>query len=137
MRYTLSNKEQKTWNDKAAAEMGRQSSELNDYKGPWKLPSPDAATPVEGCPKRPPSAFVVFSKDRREVMRTAANGATEAEIDRIVNLQWTNLSEEEKSVYLNQENGARQEYKTKMQEWRKQCAAKKEADHLQRQGAAT
>ena len=117
----LSNEEQKTWNDKAAAEKERYFSELNDYKGPWKLPSPNAAAPVESCPKRPPSAF----------------DATEEEIDHILNLEWTNLSEEAKSVYLDQEWEARQKYKAEMQEWRKQCAANKEAGRLQKHGDAT
>jgi hypothetical protein len=51
------------------------------------------------APKRPPTAFFLFARDRRPQLKASHPGAGVAEIAKLLGADWQNLSDDEKKHY--------------------------------------
>jgi high mobility group protein B1 len=84
---SLSAEERAIWDAKAEEDKERYKLEKEKYTGPWQVPwkrakkNPDA-------PKRPMSAFLFYSQDKRRSIKQANPGMRNTEISRVLGDMW-------------------------------------------------
>jgi len=101
--------------------MGREDRERYErekasYKGPWKIP--DVKGP--NAPKKPQSAFLAFSNERRRIVAKANPNMTGAEISSLMSQLWKECPEHMKQAYRDQEARERKTFKKTFSEWERQ-----------------
>jgi len=70
-------------------------------------------------PKRPPSAFLAFSSDRRAALREQYPGATNKELSKILSKEWKNLAVERMEEYLHSHEYQMAQYQLDMEPFRR------------------
>ena len=92
----MSAAEKEPWEQLAREDRARYEQEKAAYKGPWKTVV--SATP----PKRPVSAFVAYSNQRRKMVSRHNPGLTPEEISGLLGHMWRAEMPQVRQVYLNQ-----------------------------------
>jgi HMG (high mobility group) box len=161
---SLEPKERKLWEDKAEKDKVRYEAEKAMYKGPWKVPSNKRKTKDPTAPKRPMSAFLAYSNSRRAALKREHPKSTNADLSRMLSKSWKELDPEERAgkssllgktasvsfcdspcflydpsywlEYMSEERKLREQYKTEMSEWRKNCTESKRLEREEREVAA-
>lgn len=113
------------WDDVAAKDKQRYMVEKSSYTGPWQVPW-KRAKKDPSAPKRPMSAFLYFSQDKRRQIKDANPTIRNTEVSRILGELWRNASEEEKSPHVEREKSEREKYKVAIAEWRTEYELKVE-----------
>ncbi|CAB9515983.1 group protein B3 [Seminavis robusta] len=126
----------KDWDDKADRDKQRYEAEKAMYKGPWKIPSNKRKTKDPSAPKRPMSAFLAYSNSRRAELKRSNPKATNADLSRMLSKTWKELPPTERAVYMAEERELREQYKTKMSDWRTKVAEEKKVEREEREVAA-
>jgi HMG (high mobility group) box len=110
----LSPAERAPWEEMARKDKARFQLEKSVYDGPWKVP--DVKDP--SAPKRPVSAFLLFSKAKREKVKRDGRYRTAIEISTALSQMWKEASAEERSVYTKRDLEDRQRYKRELLEYK-------------------
>jgi high mobility group protein B3 len=118
------------WDDVAAKDKQRYMVEKATYTGPWQVPW-KRAKKDPSAPKRPMSAFLYFSQDRRRQIKDANPSLRNTEVSRILGELWRNASDEEKKPHVDREKGEREKYKIAIAEWRTEYEQKMEDQRKQ------
>jgi len=124
---TLSTDERSHWDEVASKDKQRYMEEKANYTGPWQIPWKRAKKDPT-APKRPMSAFLYFSQDRRRVLKKENPELRNTEISRILGNLWREASEEDKKPHTEKEACQRKKYKVAIAEWREEDACRKEEE---------
>ena len=74
-------------------------------------------TNQDGMPKRPPSAYVMFAKDVRAVLKRKMPNCEFSDVMKAVSIDWVKLSKEKKSEYYSEARRLKICYHKKYNEW--------------------
>jgi len=121
----LSVDDRAVWDQKAKADKERYNLEKASYTGPWQVPW-KRAKKDPNAPKRPMSAFLFFSQDKRRMIKGENPGMRNTEISRVLGEMWKNASDEEKAPHIEREARERAKYKINIAKWRKEDLVRKE-----------
>lgn len=88
------------------------------------------------APKRPMSAFLAFSNQRRAELKRNNPQATNADLSKMLSKQWKELDPETKNKYVEEEAGLRKKYKGDIATWRRKKAAETKANRKKQEAAA-
>ncbi|KAL2342691.1 hypothetical protein Fmac_003976 [Flemingia macrophylla] len=83
-------------------------------------------------PKRPPSSYLLFSKEARRSLQEERPGINPSTLNALVSLKWKELSEEEKQLWNGEASKAMEAYKKELEEYNKSLAATSTASHEQK-----
>jgi len=117
--------ERAVWDQKAKEDKERYNLEKASYTGPWQVPW-KRAKKDPNAPKRPMSAFLFFSQDKRKIIKGENPGMRNTEISRVLGELWKEASDEEKSPHIKREARERAKYKVDIAKWRKEDLVLKE-----------
>lgn len=123
----LSPEERLHWDNEALKEKARYLAEKAAYTGPWQVPHKRAKKDPT-APKRNPSAFLLYSQERRKELKRTNPGLKNTVISQILGQDWRNASEEDKRPHIEREVKERDQYKKEMEEWRKKKALLKKQE---------
>eukprot|EP00529_Nitzschia_sp_RCC80_P031872 CAMPEP_0113459510 /NCGR_PEP_ID=MMETSP0014_2-20120614/10490_1 /TAXON_ID=2857 /ORGANISM="Nitzschia sp." /LENGTH=550 /DNA_ID=CAMNT_0000351097 /DNA_START=214 /DNA_END=1866 /DNA_ORIENTATION=+ /assembly_acc=CAM_ASM_000159 len=115
------------WDAKATVDRERYEKEKLAYNGPWSVPIGHRRSKDPSAPKRPASAFLSFSNQRRAECKRQHQDASNADISRLLSKMWKEAPEDVRKKYQDDEAKARQEYKKRIAEWRIEDKKTKEA----------
>lgn len=118
------------WDDIAAKDKQRYMVEKSSYTGPWQVPW-KRAKKDPSAPKRPMSAFLYFSQDKRRQIKDENPTIRNTEVSRILGELWRKATEEEKSPHVEREKSEREKYKVAISEWRTEYEQKVEEQRKQ------
>lgn len=113
------------WDDVAAKDKQRYMMEKSTYTGPWQVPWKRAKRDPS-APKRPMSAFLLFTQGRRAEIKKKYPDMKNTEVSRVLGDMWHNLSDQERAPFQEEEKKNRAEYLVAVENWRKENEAKKE-----------
>ncbi|MED6137579.1 High mobility group B protein 6 [Stylosanthes scabra] len=74
-------------------------------------------------PKRPPSSFLLFSKEARKLLQEERPGINTSTLNALVSLKWKELSEEERQMWNGKASEAMEVYKKELEEYNRTIAA--------------
>mmetsp|Transcript_13869 Transcript_13869/g.15639 ORF Transcript_13869/g.15639 Transcript_13869/m.15639 type:complete len:400 (+) Transcript_13869:148-1347(+) len=120
---SLSAEDRAYWDAKAEADKERYNIEKEKYTGPWQIPNvrrkknPDA-------PKRPMSAFLYFSQDKRRMIKAANPDMRNTEVSRVLGDMWKKVKQEERDPHIQREADERAKYKIATAKWKEEEAAR-------------
>jgi len=123
----LSPEERAHWDARAEKDKERFMLEKAAYTGPWQIPW-KRAKKDPSAPKRPMSAFLYFSQDRRGSLKTANPTMRNTEISSILGKLWRDASDEDRRPYVERELFDRNKYKAVLATWKKADKVRKEAE---------
>jgi hypothetical protein len=110
-----------SWDEVARDDKVRYVREKAEYKGPWVAPKRRAKKhPL--APKRPASAFLAFSQNRRAMIKEQNPDMGNTDVSRLLGEMWRNASEAERRPYVDQELLERAEYNETIKKFREQQA---------------
>jgi len=95
------------------------------YKGPWQVPS-DRPRKDPTAPKRPPSAFLNYSRTRRTELIEENPHVKNTDISKLLGMEWRSIPQEMRQPHIDKEAREREVYHRKISEWRKQQELKTE-----------
>lgn len=110
---SLSEGERAPWIEMGRVDRERYEREKASYKGPWKIPDvkdPDA-------PKKPMSAFLAFSNERRKIVARANPNMSGTQISSLMSKLWRECPEHMKQSYRDQEAREREIFKQAFAVW--------------------
>jgi high mobility group protein B1 len=113
----LSGEEREVWEEIARKDKTRYEMEKSMYKGPWKVQAKAKFPKDHEAPKRPMSAYLSFSNDKRAMVKAQYPSADSTEISRILAQMWKEASEDERKEHIDKEHVLREEHKADMAEW--------------------
>ena len=131
----LSHAEKAVWEEESLADRARYQTERAAYN----KTNPRRHTKTQqlggGAPKRPMSAYLMFSNARRGTVKKEHPELSNGDLSRALSKQWREASPSRKAEYVQREQELRQQYKVDMTEWRKQKAEneKKERKRLRQE----
>lgn len=120
---TLPKDERAFWDKKAEEDKERYNQEKEKYTGPWQIPW-KRVKKNPNAPKRPMSAFLFFSQDKRRAIKDANPGMRNTEISRVLGGMWKRAAPEERSPHIEREASERQKYKIAIAKWREEEATR-------------
>lgn len=98
------------WDEVAAKDKQRYMAEKATYTGPWQIPK-KRAKKDPAAPKRPMSAFLLFSQDKRRIIKEKNPEMRNTEVSKVLGDMWRNATPEEKEPHLQRELKEREQYK--------------------------
>jgi len=107
----MSNEAKATWKEKARLDRERYTEEMKAMKGQ--------------LPKRPMSAYLAFSNERRLEMKRLHPGEDNANISKLLAKAWREAPAEIRSKYMEEEKVLRAEYMEKMRPWQRKKKKRK------------
>lgn len=112
------------WEEKARTDKERYNIEKEKYTGPWQVPFKRAKKNPE-APKRPMSAFLYYSQEKRSHVKQNNPGMKNTEVSRILGKMWQDATDEERAPHIEREKVEREKYKASMANWRKKEEGRK------------
>ncbi|GKY92361.1 hypothetical protein MPSEU_000207000 [Mayamaea pseudoterrestris] len=110
-----------SWDEVARDDKVRYVREKAEYKGPWMAPKRRAKKhPL--APKRPMSAFLKYSQNRRATIKSQNPDMGNTDVSRLLGEMWRNASEAERRPYIERELRERAEYNEMIKKFREQQA---------------
>lgn len=105
------------WEEESRKDKERYRLELEKHSGEYKMPKRRAKKhPL--APKRPMSAFLKYSKDKRKEVKDANPDLNNTDISRLLGQMWNEATEQEKEPYVSEELTARAAYKCAIAKFR-------------------
>jgi len=123
----LSPEERAHWDARAEKDKERFMNEKAAYTGPWQIPW-KRAKKDPSAPKRPMSAFLYFSQDRRGSLKSVNPTMRNTEISSILGKLWRDATDEDRRPYVERELHDRNKYKAVLATWKKEDKIRKEAE---------
>jgi len=115
----LSLKDRQYWANEAVKEKERYMTEKAAYTGPWQVPN-KRAKKDPNAPKRNPSAFLLFSQDKRKELKNLNPGMKNTDISILLGKAWRDTPAEKKRSFIEREIEERDKYKVATAEWKRQ-----------------
>jgi hypothetical protein len=109
----LSDKKKKLYVDKAEEDKERYNEEMKNYVPEEGEKKKSKKSKVSDGPKRPLSAFMLFSKDKRSIIKENEPEMKQTEIMKKLGEMWKNISQKEKKKYTDQSAKLLAEFKSK------------------------
>jgi len=131
----LSPEERSKWDEVAKRDKERYIAEKSLYTGPWQVPS-KRTRKDPSAPKRPMSAFLLYSQGLRQKLKAENPTLKNTEISRLLGEQWKAASEEERKPHIERERRERGQYNKDIAEWRRQRDDREKAFRKHRQEVA-
>lgn len=120
---SLSKADRAYWDEESRNDKVRFVTEKSEYKGPMVLPKRRAKKhPL--APKRPMSAFLKYSKKRRQYVKANNPDMNNTDVSRLLGEMWRNASDAEKGPYKAEELKEREVYKKAIATFREEQAKK-------------
>lgn len=91
----------------------RYEREKKEYKGPWKIPSSKNPT----APKRPASAFLAFSNERRRDVSRDNPDMSSAEVSGLLSRMWKTAPDSVREKFRDEERQRREQYRKDLADW--------------------
>jgi high mobility group protein B1 len=133
----LTKEEKMIWEEKARADKERYNIEKEKYTGPWQVPFKRAKKNPD-APKRPMSAFLYYSQEKRSHVKENNPGMKNTEVSRILGKMWQDATDEERAPHIEREKVEREKYKASMASWRKKEEGRKaETEKLRKETSMT
>lgn len=110
------------WDEKSKIDKDRYDADMAAFKHYQKLHNAVPAKKMKkdpDAPKRPMSAFLAFSNQRRAALKRTTPDATNSDLSKMLSVAWKEASPEFKSEYIEQEARLRAQYKINILAWRK------------------
>lgn len=120
----LDAKDREKWEEMARKDRARYEEERKNYRGPWKVAVSKKAYKDPNAPKRPMSAFLMYSNGRRAAVKKEHPEFSNGEISRLLSEMWRAAPDEERQKYIKEEFELRQKYKVDIAKWRKEAEEK-------------
>lgn len=79
------------------------------------------------APKRPMSAFLYYSQEKRREIKETYPEMKNTEVSRMLGEMWRNAPEEDRRPHIEKEKEEREKYKVEIASWRKEFEAKAES----------
>ena len=113
----LSDDDRAYWDEEARNDKLRYVKEKAASKGPWEQPKRRAKKhPL--APKRPMSAFLKYSQQRRKAAKAENPDMSNTDISRLLGEMWRNTDPEERRPFQEVEEKERAVYKAEIAKWR-------------------
>eukprot|EP00934_Nitzschia_sp_Nitz4_P000174 Nitzschia sp. Nitz4//scaffold42_size132992//97085//99309//NITZ4_003413-RA/size132992-augustus-gene-0.118-mRNA-1//-1//CDS//3329551760//174//frame0 len=93
------------------------------YKGTWHVPTTQKLTKDDTAPKRPASAFLMFSNPRRAALKKERTDLSNGDISKLLSQMWKDATPAERKPYEDEEVKRRNQYKEKVAVWREEQEA--------------
>ena len=113
----LTDEERAPWIEMGRKDRERYEVEKAAYTGPWKVPATTSATVAQGAPKKPMSAFLAFSNQRRKALATENPHLTGMQISTLLSKMWKECPTDVKQSYRDTEARERAMYKRDRAAW--------------------
>ncbi|CAM9097412.1 unnamed protein product [Chrysoparadoxa australica] len=113
----LDDESKQVYEDKAKRDKERYTRELRFYEGPLKVPKERRKD--YNAPKRGMSAFLQYSSEMRAQMKSRNPNATNAEISKLLGVEWKQLSDEEKAPYKAKADKDGERYRREMEQYKR------------------
>lgn len=110
--------DRQVYEEMARKDKARYQAEKELYKGPWTVPKYRKESNDATAPKRPPSAFIAFSNERRSMVKARMKEATNSGVSKLLSIMWRSAPETIKSRYQVEEKRLREKYMEEIAEWR-------------------
>ena len=117
----MSPEEKLKWEEMAAKDKQRYLAEKAMYTGEWKVQAKKSKKDSR-APKRPPSAFLLFSGDHRRSIKEKNPDMSNTDVSKELGKLWREMTEEEKKPFVEREKEDREKYMEDMVEYRKVIA---------------
>jgi high mobility group protein B1 len=114
----LSPTERAVYDEMSRLDKERYEIEKKNYTGPWKVLKQRKWSKDPDAPRRPMSAFLMFSNGKRAAVKKQNPSLSNADISRLLADRWRSAPAEERQTCIKQEFDERQEYKVKLAKWR-------------------
>ena len=124
------------WEEKAKADKERYNIEKEKYTGPWQVPF-KRAKKNPNAPKRPMSAFLYYSQEKRSTVKRNNPGMKNTEVSRVLGKMWQDATDEERAPHIQREKVERDKYKACMTLWKKNEEGRVETEKLRRENSST
>mmetsp|Transcript_773 Transcript_773/g.1207 ORF Transcript_773/g.1207 Transcript_773/m.1207 type:complete len:443 (+) Transcript_773:125-1453(+) len=125
----LPQEEREEWEERARKDRERYEKEKKDYDGPWKVISSSRTKAKDpDAPKRPMSAYLVFSNGRRADVKRNDPSLSNANISKILSQQWKGMPEAERNAYIVDARKKREIFKEKVAKWKEGKKDRKEQE---------
>jgi high mobility group protein B3 len=122
---SLSAEDRAHWDEVASKDKERYMVEKAMYTGPWQVPW-KRAKKDPSAPKRPMSAFLYYSQDKRRAIKEENPSLKNTEVSRILGDLWRNATDKEKKPHVDRELLEREKYKVSIADWREEYGKKME-----------
>lgn len=118
--------ERSVWEEMARKDRARYDSEMLRYAEAMKR-SASSISGVVGAslPKRPMSAYLAFSNQRRAKLKAEHPDATNAELSKMLSQAWKDAPTDVRNMYIAEEARLRAQYNVDMVPWRNKKKVKK------------
>eukprot|EP00549_Striatella_unipunctata_P019326 CAMPEP_0118710666 /NCGR_PEP_ID=MMETSP0800-20121206/23539_1 /TAXON_ID=210618 ORGANISM="Striatella unipunctata, Strain CCMP2910" /NCGR_SAMPLE_ID=MMETSP0800 /ASSEMBLY_ACC=CAM_ASM_000638 /LENGTH=357 /DNA_ID=CAMNT_0006614935 /DNA_START=44 /DNA_END=1117 /DNA_ORIENTATION=- len=117
--------EREAWEEMARQDKLRFEAEKVAYTGPWKVPAKKRAPKHPDAPKRPMSAFLLYSNAKRASIRKEHPKMNNIDVSRELAKLWKDEPESERRIHIEKEIGLRQVYRAAMANWKQENEQKK------------
>ncbi|GAX21671.1 hypothetical protein FisN_29Hh110 [Fistulifera solaris] len=110
------------WEAKSKIDKDRYDAEMATFKQHQKLHNTVPAKKAKkdpSAPKRPMSAFLAFSNQRRAALKRKNPDATNADLSKMLSVAWKEATDEFKAEFVEEEARLRAQYKIDILAWRK------------------
>ena len=107
------------WEEKSREDKQRYDAEKAFFKFSNRGKASKRIMKDPDAPKRPMSAFLAFSNERRSELKKLHPGVSNGGLSKILSQQWKEISAESKAKYVKNEAELRAKYKVDMAEFRK------------------
>jgi len=115
----ISAEERKHWDGEAAKEKIRYEKEKESYQGPWKVVKKRVKKDPT-APKRNSSAFLLYSVEKRKLLKKQHSTLKNTDISRLLGIEWRKAADIEKRPFILKEIDDRNAYKLRMEKWKKE-----------------
>jgi len=123
----LSREDRHYWDDVADKDKQRYMLEKASYNGPWQIPF-KRAKKDPSAPRRPMSAFLLWSIGMRQQVKEANPTIKNTEVSKILGDIWKKCTYEERRPHIEKEKVEREKYKLAMAEWKIEFEKRKEEE---------
>lgn len=118
--HDMPQSEKQQYFEQAEADKYRYEEDLREIvhkKVERKNLPPEIETNKDGVPKRPPSAYVMFAKEVRSVLKRKMPNCSFSDVMKAVSIDWVKLSKEKKAEYYGEARRLKVAYHQKYNEW--------------------
>lgn len=112
---------------KRASSPKKSSSKRSSKKSSKKSSRKSKSKKDKDAPKRPPTAYFVFAKEKRESILKKHPGYSVTEVAKKLGEKWGALSSAEKKPYEKQADAAKEKYQRELKAYKKKLKAKKDS----------
>eukprot|EP00934_Nitzschia_sp_Nitz4_P001302 Nitzschia sp. Nitz4//scaffold57_size113557//110894//113019//NITZ4_004010-RA/size113557-processed-gene-0.23-mRNA-1//1//CDS//3329554903//1302//frame0 len=120
----LGHREKMRYEEMSALDKERYEVEKKMYSGSWQVPTSQKLTKDVTAPRRPASAFLMFSNPRRAALKKENPDLCNGEISKLLSKMWKEATPAERKPFEEEEIKLRNQYKDDVAIWREKHDAR-------------